>query len=279
MASAPFPVAGQAFFSDDFGFPRYVPVPHLHEGTDIFADFGTPIVASGPGVVAGMADSSVGGLAIWVAADDGTGLYYAHLLNFAPGVGIGMRVDSGTLLGSVGSTGDAAGGPPHLHFEVHPPTKDAKGRITLSGVDTLPTGFGATRTPAVDPKPFLDAWLLQAEQKAQALVDALIQRLSVVQRDLHFSRRLDQLIDPDSRPSPSDSVLSLFEPALGSLGIARDAIASAATLDGLGSASEKRSERARLAAVRAAVYAKDLRLSSLTAMPLLGYPTDQVASG
>ncbi len=39
---SPFPIAGKTNFSHDWGFPRYTPTPHLHKGTDVFADFGTP---------------------------------------------------------------------------------------------------------------------------------------------------------------------------------------------------------------------------------------------
>ena len=270
LASAPFPVAGQASFIDDWGFPRYFPVPHLHEGTDIFADFGTPIVASGPGTVAGVADTAVGGLAVWVSADDGMGLYYAHLLSFAPGLAVGQRVEAGTLLGTVGATGDAIGGAPHLHFEVHPPIKDAKGRITLGGVSTLPNGLGATRTPAVDPKPYLDGWLRQAEANAQALVDQLLKKLAVVARDLHFTRRFDDVVESAGSANSADAIwFSVFEPAAASLGLARDAVSKMNLRRG--SFYERTLEDERLAAVRLAVHARELRLSTFTGMPLLGY--------
>ena len=51
QAVAPFPVAGDANFVHDWGFARWTPTPHLHQGTDIFADFGTPIATSESGRV------------------------------------------------------------------------------------------------------------------------------------------------------------------------------------------------------------------------------------
>jgi murein DD-endopeptidase MepM/ murein hydrolase activator NlpD len=79
LAAPPFPVAGPATYSDDWLNARMTPCPHLHKGTDIFADFGTPVVASGPGDLVAMGRGPVGGLAVWVSGDDGNSFYYAHL--------------------------------------------------------------------------------------------------------------------------------------------------------------------------------------------------------
>ena len=49
---------------------------------------------------------------------DGTYFFYAHLLDFAPGIGLGTPVKAGQIIGYVGTTGNS--GVPHLHFEVHP---------------------------------------------------------------------------------------------------------------------------------------------------------------
>ncbi|HMC05552.1 MAG TPA: peptidoglycan DD-metalloendopeptidase family protein [Actinomycetota bacterium] len=119
--AAPFPLAGSASYRDDWGEPRTTPCPHLHQGNDIFANFGTPYVAPEGGVVASYGFESVGGNSVYFMGDDGYGLYGAHLQGFAPGLKIGAHVDAGTLLGFVGNTGDAAGGSPHLHFQLYPP--------------------------------------------------------------------------------------------------------------------------------------------------------------
>ncbi|MGH2810443.1 MAG: M23 family metallopeptidase, partial [Actinomycetota bacterium] len=96
---APFPVAGLAFFSHDWGFPRYNPYPHLHEGTDIFADCGTPIIASERGTLAGFGNTGIGGLSVWISSADGSGRYYTHLAGFAPGLVQGQPLEPGTLIG------------------------------------------------------------------------------------------------------------------------------------------------------------------------------------
>ncbi|HEY2665321.1 MAG TPA: peptidoglycan DD-metalloendopeptidase family protein [Actinomycetota bacterium] len=121
QVAAPFPLAGSASYRDDWGEPRTTPCPHLHQGNDIFANFGTPFVAPEGGVVARYGFEGVGGNSVYYMGDDGYGFYGAHLQGFAPGLKTGAHVDAGTLLGFVGNTGDAAGGSPHLHFQLYPP--------------------------------------------------------------------------------------------------------------------------------------------------------------
>ena len=66
-------------------------------------------------------ERGLGGIWIWLRADDGTGFYYAHLSRIAPSLAPGARVRAGQGIGAVGMTGDARGTVPHLHFEMHPP--------------------------------------------------------------------------------------------------------------------------------------------------------------
>jgi murein DD-endopeptidase MepM/ murein hydrolase activator NlpD len=73
--AAPFPVAGPAKFSHDWLFPRYNPTPHLHQGTDIFAAFGTPVVTSEAGRVIKKGTGGAGGISVWVRGDSGTAYY------------------------------------------------------------------------------------------------------------------------------------------------------------------------------------------------------------
>lgn len=144
-----FPVAGRAYYYDDWLNPRYTPEPHLHHGLDIFADFGTPIRSPDRGVISKLSEGPTGGIGVWVRGQDGTEYYFAHLLERAEGIHTGMRVHVGTVIGYVGDTGNAQGGTPHLHFQIHP-------------------GGGAP----VPPKPSVDAWLDEAEQIAPRWVDA-----------------------------------------------------------------------------------------------------------
>jgi murein DD-endopeptidase MepM/ murein hydrolase activator NlpD len=106
------PVAG-ARFMNDWGFPRAT--TGFHEGTDLMAKRGTPIVAPVAGTVT-QGVGSIGGNYFRLAAADGTSYYGGHMSSF----GKKGSVKAGDVLGTVGDTGDAAGGPTHLHFEIHP---------------------------------------------------------------------------------------------------------------------------------------------------------------
>lgn len=109
-----FPVQGGGRYTNDWGSPRSG--GRTHEGTDIFAPEGTPVVATEDGVVTKMGPSKVGGNRIWLNGR----WYYAHLSRFAPGMRVGKRVRAGQVIGYVGTTGDAKGTPPHLHFGYSP---------------------------------------------------------------------------------------------------------------------------------------------------------------
>ena len=107
------PVRGPHAFSNDYGAPRGGGSSHM--GNDILAPKGTPVVANVGGVVT-QRNGAVSGLAYFLAGDDGNRYFGAHLDSF----GASGRVSIGTVIGTVGNTGDASGGPPHLHFEMHP---------------------------------------------------------------------------------------------------------------------------------------------------------------
>jgi len=90
-----------------------------HEGQDIFAPRGTPIFSATEGYVAHIGDNSLGGQTVSVIGAGGRTYYYAHLDSYAPQLAEGDYVTTQTLLGYVGTTGNAAGTPPHLHFGVY----------------------------------------------------------------------------------------------------------------------------------------------------------------
>jgi peptidoglycan LD-endopeptidase LytH len=108
------PVQGGVSFTDTFGAPRVG--GRTHKGVDMFAARGTPLVAVVAGSVFFQSDT-LGGLAAYVEGNDGNTYYYAHLNDY---VGGGRSVSAGELIGHVGNTGDADGGPSHLHFEIRP---------------------------------------------------------------------------------------------------------------------------------------------------------------
>jgi murein DD-endopeptidase MepM/ murein hydrolase activator NlpD len=93
----------------------------LHEGQDIFAPRGTPILSATEGYVAHIGDNSLGGQTVLVIGAGGRTYYYAHLESYAPHLAEGDWVTTQTVLGYVGTTGNAAGTPPHLHFGVYQP--------------------------------------------------------------------------------------------------------------------------------------------------------------
>jgi peptidoglycan hydrolase CwlO-like protein len=108
------PVGQPRAFGDDFGAPRYSGGFHLHMGNDILAPMGTPIYAPFDGV-ASSSPNGLGGLAVWVRGSAGS-VYNAHLSAYGQ---LGS-VSAGTVIGYVGDSGDAQGGPTHDHFEWHP---------------------------------------------------------------------------------------------------------------------------------------------------------------
>ncbi len=131
-----FPVPGPHAFSNDFGAARH---QGDHEGIDILAARGTPVVAVADGVIDQMSrvDTGLGGIRLWLRDDAGTRYYYAHLSRIAPELVVGTRVAAGRRIGAIGRTGDARGGVFHLHFEMHPGGgKAANPYLELVDLDT-----------------------------------------------------------------------------------------------------------------------------------------------
>jgi len=112
-----FPVIGDYSYFDDFGAARH---QGSHEGTDIMADRGTPLVAVADGVMDRVqrTETGLGGVYVWLRRADGTEYYYAHMASIATGIQEGTRVGAGQVIGTVGNTGDARYGAHHLHFEI-----------------------------------------------------------------------------------------------------------------------------------------------------------------
>jgi murein DD-endopeptidase MepM/ murein hydrolase activator NlpD len=108
-------VAGRDF-SNDWGYPRSG--GRTHQGNDMFADRGTPIVAIHDGVVTRVnrADTGLGGLAVTYRIGDGTEWYNAHLETVEAGIEVGVTLERGQQIGTVGTSGNARGTPPHNHI-------------------------------------------------------------------------------------------------------------------------------------------------------------------
>lgn len=119
-----FPVRPPYSYVDTYGAPRMTGTPyaHSHQGIDIFAPEGTPVVAVVGGTLNRVGWNTLGGWRLWLDGPEGHSYYYAHLSGFAPAAANGATVSPGTVLGYVGDTGNARGTPPHLHFEIHTPS-------------------------------------------------------------------------------------------------------------------------------------------------------------
>jgi len=154
-----FPVAGNPSFSDDYGAPRAIP-GGSHEGNDIFAAMGTPVVAVADGRIYRVGTRKVSGNRLWLRDEAGYRYFYAHLADFAAAAFNGADVRAGDIIGYVGNTGDAEPTPPHLHFEVH-----------------LPDGT------AINPFPVITAWDERADVKPGAAAEAAPPGALVMVRD------------------------------------------------------------------------------------------------
>jgi len=94
----------------------------LHEGQDIFAPRGTPTYSATRGYIYNIGQNGLGGQTVSVIGAGGRVYYYAHFDSHAPGIAEGDYVTPETILGYVGTTGNAQGTPPHLHFGVYTTT-------------------------------------------------------------------------------------------------------------------------------------------------------------
>lgn len=115
-----FPVAGaNSWSSGDFLYrrtPQQVAAGRsaVHEGIDVFAAKGTPILAPVSGEVVSVGTGNIAGNYVKLKGDDGVIYYFAH--NDSNTVSLGQRVQAGTMVGTVGNTGNAQGTQPHIHF-------------------------------------------------------------------------------------------------------------------------------------------------------------------
>ena len=111
------PING-ARLSSPFGMRKH-PIDgynKMHRGTDFAAPMGTPIMASGDGIIKKAGWCGGGGNCVKIKHNSTYQTVYAHMSKFARGIKTGVRVKQGQTIGYVGSTGKSTG--PHLHYEV-----------------------------------------------------------------------------------------------------------------------------------------------------------------
>jgi murein DD-endopeptidase MepM/ murein hydrolase activator NlpD len=107
-----------------------------HDGVDIFAPRGTPVLAAAEGIVSFVGDNDLGGRVVWTTRPrHRESLYYAHL--DTQSVSVGEVVDAGDVIGTVGNSGNARSTAPHLHFGIYAPG---------GAVDPLPYIVGRSHT-------------------------------------------------------------------------------------------------------------------------------------
>ncbi len=109
------PVEQPNIVTNSFGAPRGGG-SRRHQGNDIMANHGVGIYAVNGGTITRTGSGGLGGLSVYLW-DGSTEYYYAHLSSISVR---GGKVSAGQRIGSNGDTGNASGGPPHLHFEIHP---------------------------------------------------------------------------------------------------------------------------------------------------------------
>jgi murein DD-endopeptidase MepM/ murein hydrolase activator NlpD len=146
----PVPLNHNFSYNNTWGDARGWGGRRIHEGTDIFANYGVPVRATCFGVIEMKGWNRYGGWRVGIRDIDNTYHYFAHLNGFADGLQAGQIVEPGQLIGSVGSSGYGPPGtagkfPPHLHYGLY---KD-NGRTEWS----------------FDPYPHLKSWERAARNK------------------------------------------------------------------------------------------------------------------
>lgn len=128
---------------DDYGAPR---AGRPHRALDLLAPKGTPVLAADDCVIGRLLKGPIGGTVIYATDPSGQFVfYYAHLDRYRRGLAVGDRVAKGSLIGYVGSTGNALPSAPHLHFQI---MKRGVGRAWWDGPPINPFSFfSADRSP------------------------------------------------------------------------------------------------------------------------------------
>lgn len=115
-----FPVQGKPWYEDSWGADREGG-KRQHEGTDLFALEGTPLLNVCSGKVEKLGWNRLGGERVGIRGNDGNYYYYAHLKTIDYTLKIGQSITKGAQIGTMGHTGDALTTPDHLHFGIQLP--------------------------------------------------------------------------------------------------------------------------------------------------------------
>lgn len=196
----------------DFGDPRSNGRTHI--GNDIMAPRGTPIVSPTPAVVLRIGTGSGEGNYVYTANPGGETFVYMHLDTFGEGVTQGTVLEKGSVIGYVGNTGNASGGAPHLHFEIH----------TSSGMATDPyTRVNATFSPEEKMRYITNIFSTHKDQStfAQLMASTFASTfLEATARGISYPEAIKNNLT--SLPLPSSPVITSLPPGdleLGSKGV------------------------------------------------------------
>ncbi len=161
------PSIGPSSYGNWHQAPRVARSLFMHEGVDLVAPVGTPVLAAADGVVVGAGPN--GRYGNWIRIDHAGKLatVYGHLAGFAPGIAAGMAVSRGDLIGYVGNTGRSTGA--HLHFEL---LADGK---AVNPINHPETRRGVLRGPDLD-RLRKQVAQSQAEREREAIVEASVGR-------------------------------------------------------------------------------------------------------
>lgn len=145
----PIPIRYNYSFRGTWGANRGWGGRRIHEGTDLFADYGTPVLSTSYGVIEVKGWNEFGGWRIGIRDNHNTYHYYAHLAYYNEDIKAGDIVEPGTIIGYVGSSGYGKEGtsgkfPPHLHYGMYK--------------------FDGRNVWAFDPYPSLLLWERQVKQ-------------------------------------------------------------------------------------------------------------------
>jgi len=214
----PFIIAGRASWIDTWHAPRYGPAPgqiRVHEGQDVFCDYGDPILAPTAGTVS-FSDGGLGGTTARVHMSDGDYWYMTHLSDLNRNLAPGQAVSAGTVVGYCGNSGNAATTSPHVHF----------GWYQDGGVNPR------------NPMRALVRWLRQAERRVLGVVTKTNAKRQKQYESgaLTTARRFGDVFSPDTselRIAGESLWASGSYPASGAFALAEAALQEALSSNGL----------------------------------------------
>lgn len=190
-AFAPFIIAGYAHWENSWGALRHDPdgTWRRHLGQDVFCERGTPVLAAEAGKI-GFGSDRLGGLVARLYRDEGGYFYYAHLAGWnTEEFNSGDRVTEGDVIGYCGSSGNAEGTDPHVHF-------------------------GHYAGGPLDPMGFLLDWNSAAKRRAGRLLDELVDLADVSSTARRFGDGLLSGLGGESAEMPIGSLDLLVQAVL-----------------------------------------------------------------